>query len=61
MESEREGRKQMNRYLSNENDNQETVLQSGHREWIEEQEQELQRRDQQVVERFLAGKLKRKA
>jgi hypothetical protein len=41
-------------------DDQETVLQSSHREWVEDQELEWQRRDKLVVERFLAQKLKQK-
>jgi hypothetical protein len=38
----------------------EATLQSGHRQWAEEWEREQQDRDKQVVERFLAGRLKQK-
>jgi hypothetical protein len=38
----------------------ETVLHSSHREWVENQEREQQRRDEQFVARFLAGKLRQK-
>ena len=41
-------------------DDQETTLQSGHREWAEEWEREQQYRDKQAVELFLAAKLKQK-
>jgi hypothetical protein len=36
----------------------ETVLQSAHREWIEDRECEQQIRDERFVERFLAGQLR---
>jgi hypothetical protein len=41
-------------------DDEEAILQSSHRDWIENREREQQDRDKQVVERFLAGKLKQK-
>ena len=41
-------------------DDEETILQNSLREWAEEWEREQQDRDKQVVERFLAGKLKPK-
>jgi hypothetical protein len=41
-------------------DDEETILQSGHREWAEEWERRQQDRDRQAVERFLAGRLKHK-
>ena len=41
-------------------DDEDTLLQSSHREWAEAQERELQNRDKRAVERFLAGKLKQK-
>jgi hypothetical protein len=42
-------------------DDEETVLQSSHREWVEDREREQQDRDKQAVERFLRLKLKQKA
>jgi hypothetical protein len=41
-------------------DDEETIFQSGHREWAEAWEREQQDRDKQAVEQFLAGKLKQK-
>jgi hypothetical protein len=41
-------------------DDEETILQSSHREWAEDQERRQQDRDKQAVERFLAGRLKQK-
>jgi hypothetical protein len=38
-------------------DDEETLLQSSHREWIEDREREQQNKDKLFVERFLAGKL----
>jgi hypothetical protein len=50
----------MNNHMTDKSDNQETVLQSSHREWIEDREREQQIRDRKAVERFLATKLKQK-
>jgi hypothetical protein len=41
-------------------DDQETTLQSGHREWAEAWEREQQLRDERVVQQFLRSKLKQK-
>jgi hypothetical protein len=41
-------------------DDEETILQSSHREWVEDREREQQNRDKQAVERFLAKKLNQK-
>jgi hypothetical protein len=39
-------------------DDEETLFQSSHREWAEEQERRQQEREEQAVERFLRLKLK---
>jgi hypothetical protein len=49
----------MNSHITTDSDDQETFLQSSHREWIEDREREQQTRDRQAVERFLASKVKR--
>jgi hypothetical protein len=41
-------------------DDEETILQSSHRKWVEDQEREQQLRDERFVERFLAGRLKQR-
>jgi hypothetical protein len=41
-------------------DDDETLLESSHREWIEEREEQWQRRDEEAVERFLAAKFNQK-
>jgi hypothetical protein len=41
-------------------DDEETILQSSHGEWIEDREREQQDRDRQAVEQFLRLKLKQK-
>src|SRR5450432_4228840 len=41
-------------------DDEETIFQSSHRQWMESQEREQQDQDEQAVERFLVGKLKQK-
>jgi hypothetical protein len=38
-------------------DNEKTVFQSSHREWVEDQELRQQERDQRAVELFLRSKL----
>jgi hypothetical protein len=42
-------------------DDEETVFQSSHREWVEDQERRQQERDQRAVEMFLQSKLKKKS
>ncbi len=42
---------------TNDRDNEETVFQSSHREWVEDQELRQQERDQRAVELFLRSKL----
>ena len=42
---------------TNDRDNEETVFQSSHREWVEDQELQQQERDQRAVELFLRSKL----
>lgn len=41
-------------------DDEETILQSSHREWIEDREREQQDRDERAVEQFLRLKLKQR-
>ena len=44
--------------MENDRDDEETVLQSSHREWVEDQERRQQLRDERVVLQFLRLKLK---
>jgi hypothetical protein len=41
-------------------DDEETIFQSSHREWAEDQERRQQERDEQAVELFLRSKLQNK-
>jgi hypothetical protein len=41
-------------------DDEETIFQSGHRQWAEDQERQQQERDERVVQQFLRSKLQQK-
>jgi hypothetical protein len=46
--------------MTTDRDDEETVFQSSHRQWAEDQERRQQERDEQAVELFLRSKLKQK-